>query len=128
MLFLVSVRSCFVIMLFMVMSTSLLHGLDLAGKMFDISLMTGKEPQKTQLCFTATELSCKAFGKIPYTASQKKGSSAISFEATVTDAKGRTIVISGEVQRKEVHGAITLTTKDGAPTAINFTSVKLNEK
>jgi hypothetical protein len=108
----------------MTISTSLLHGVDLAGKSFGITLMTGKDPQQANIEFTATDLTCKAFGKLPYTATPKKGSSAITFIATVTDPRGRAIVISGEVHHKEVHGSITLTPKDGPPTAINFTSVK----
>lgn len=99
-------------------------GVDLAGKSFAITLTTPGGEQSDHLSFTPKDLSCKATGKIPYTATAKKKSKAITFEGTTTDAQGGTTVISGEVDGQDVHGSITMTPKGGQPVAINFTSVK----
>lgn len=119
-----AVGRCLAIALLMIAALSGASAVDLAGKSFAITLMAPGGEQKDHLSFTATDLTSKTTGKISYTASAKKKSKAITFEATTTDANGGTLVISGEVDGQDVHGSITQTPKGGQAVAINFSSAK----
>lgn len=104
---------------------------DLSGQAFNITITaSGGGETKDRLRFTAKELTCDTLGgqKVPYTAAPKKKSKAITYEATVTDASGNTIAISGEVEGQDTHGTITMTPKGGQAMVANFTSVKANKK
>lgn len=119
-----SMGRCLAIVALMAMVLGGAFGVDLSGKSFAITITTPNGDQNDHLSFNAKDLTSKVAGKIPYTASAKKKSKAITFDASTTDEQGTTTAVTGEVDGQDVHGSITVTTKGGKPVAVNFTSVK----
>lgn len=119
---------CLAIVVLMTATLSATFAVDLAGKSFAITLTAPGGEQSDHLTFTSKELTCKTTGKVAYTATAKKKSKAVTFDATATDAQGATTTITGEVDGQDVTGTITVTPKDGKAMTVTFTSVKTKKK